>query len=410
MATDLADAEPELARARASGGPSWSSERAASTRDASRSSGSAPPGSARAPARVMRRRSSGRRRPRTGRASSSAAIEARELALRDASASRAAASDAGGRASAGARGRPGAGALMDERLLTPARRRRALPDQRQVGAARDPPRAAARVSARRARRLPAARARRRRLARAGGRGAVGAARPAAPVAPSARSRSRRAGCGSRRTWAARATAARPERKGSISLARALWRREAPRRGGPMIEKRERTRRDGTRYSVWRVRWRDERGAERSKTFDRAATRARTRRKLRTLKRTGALADLDAGSETLAEFVEEWWRVYAGPNLERATLRAYASLWNGHALPRLGADPAARAHAADDRALPRRPRAGRRRHRGDPQDDDDAPGRPAARRRVGPRADQRREDDAQAAEAAAAGGRGDPAGA
>ncbi len=50
---------------------------------------------------------------------------------------------------------------------------------------------------------------------------------------------------------------------------------------------------------------------------------------------GALADLDAGTETLAEFVEEWWQVYAGPNLERATLRAYATLWNGHALPRLG---------------------------------------------------------------------------
>jgi len=61
-------------------------------------------------------------------------------------------------------------------------------------------------------------------------------------------------------------------------------------------------------------------------------------KLRTLKRTGALADLDAGRETLAEFVEEWWRVYAGPNLERATLRGYAILWNGHALPRLGATP------------------------------------------------------------------------
>ena len=28
-------------------------------------------------------------------------------------------------------------------------------------------------------------------------------------------------------------------------------------------------------------------------------------------------------------------VYAGPNLERATLRAYASFWNSHALPRLG---------------------------------------------------------------------------
>lgn len=28
-------------------------------------------------------------------------------------------------------------------------------------------------------------------------------------------------------------------------------------------------------------------------------------------------------------------MYAGPNLERATLRAYATLWNGHALPRIG---------------------------------------------------------------------------
>jgi hypothetical protein len=34
-------------------------------------------------------------------------------------------------------------------------------------------------------------------------------------------------------------------------------------------------------------------------------------------------------------VQEWWTLYAGPNLERATLRAYASFWNGHALPRLG---------------------------------------------------------------------------
>jgi integrase len=106
----------------------------------------------------------------------------------------------------------------------------------------------------------------------------------------------------------------------------------------MIQKRERTRNDGTRYSVWRVRWRDEAGVERSKTFDRLGDARAYEGKLRTLKRTGALADLDAGRETLAEFVDEWWRVYAGPNLERATLRAYATLWNGHALPRLGAIP------------------------------------------------------------------------
>ena len=106
----------------------------------------------------------------------------------------------------------------------------------------------------------------------------------------------------------------------------------------MIQKRQRTRHDGTQYSVWRVRWRDERGVERSKTFDKLGDALAYEGKLRTLKRTGALADLDAGRETIAEFVEEWWQVYAGPNLERATLRAYAILWNGHALPRLGAIP------------------------------------------------------------------------
>src|SRR3954467_15244872 len=106
----------------------------------------------------------------------------------------------------------------------------------------------------------------------------------------------------------------------------------------MVEKRERRRRDGSTYAVWRVRWYDETSAERSKTFDRATDAKAFEAKIRTLKRTGALADIDAGSETLAEFVEEWWMVYAGPNLERATLRAYASFWNGHALPRLGGIP------------------------------------------------------------------------
>src|SRR3954470_1371842 len=103
----------------------------------------------------------------------------------------------------------------------------------------------------------------------------------------------------------------------------------------MIERRERRRRDGTPYSVWRTRWRDETGAERSKTFDRAADARAWEAKIRMMKRGGALAELDAGTETLAEFVEEWWLVYAGPNLERSTLRTYAQMWNGHALPRLG---------------------------------------------------------------------------
>src|SRR3954449_7009933 len=103
----------------------------------------------------------------------------------------------------------------------------------------------------------------------------------------------------------------------------------------MIERRERRRRDGTVYAVWRTRWRDEAGIERSITFDRAADARAWEAKIRMMKRRGALAELDAGTETLAEFVEEWWLIYAGPNLERSTLRTCAQMWNGHALPRLG---------------------------------------------------------------------------
>src|SRR3954464_9094606 len=103
----------------------------------------------------------------------------------------------------------------------------------------------------------------------------------------------------------------------------------------MIERRERRRRDGTVYAVWRTRWRDETGIERSKTFDRAADARAWEAKIRMMKRSGALAELDAGTETLAEFVEEWWLVYAGPNLERSTLRTHAPLWHGHPAARLG---------------------------------------------------------------------------
>jgi hypothetical protein len=39
--------------------------------------------------------------------------------------------------------------------------------------------------------------------------------------------------------------------------------------------------------------------------------------------------------TLATFVDEWWALYAEPNLERATLRKYRWVWERHARPRLG---------------------------------------------------------------------------
>ena len=39
--------------------------------------------------------------------------------------------------------------------------------------------------------------------------------------------------------------------------------------------------------------------------------------------------------TLSAFVEEWWALYAEPNLERATLRIYRWVWEQHARPSLG---------------------------------------------------------------------------
>jgi integrase len=39
--------------------------------------------------------------------------------------------------------------------------------------------------------------------------------------------------------------------------------------------------------------------------------------------------------TLSSFVEEWWALYAEPNLEPATLRTYRWVWEQHAQPHLG---------------------------------------------------------------------------
>ena len=106
----------------------------------------------------------------------------------------------------------------------------------------------------------------------------------------------------------------------------------------MIERRTRRGRDGKAYSVYRIRWRDDDGRERSRTLPRGTRKDEAEafeRRVITLKRGGELAVLDAGRETLAEFAEHWWRVYAEPNLEDSTLDRYAQVWNVHVLVRLG---------------------------------------------------------------------------
>ena len=102
----------------------------------------------------------------------------------------------------------------------------------------------------------------------------------------------------------------------------------------VIQKRERKRRDGKAYSVYRVRWYEAGGRERSRSFDTLAD-------VKAFEGQGphpqalGLAQLDDGMATLAEFAAEWWELYVKPNLERATLTNYASVLNKHLLPRIG---------------------------------------------------------------------------
>jgi len=91
--------------------------------------------------------------------------------------------------------------------------------------------------------------------------------------------------------------------------------------------------DGT--VVWRVRWRQS-GSNRSKVLGRNRDADAFDAEVRRRKRTGELALLDAGKESLAEFGEEWWRLYGEPNLAGSTLKVYACMWDTHVLPRLGA--------------------------------------------------------------------------
>jgi integrase len=95
------------------------------------------------------------------------------------------------------------------------------------------------------------------------------------------------------------------------------------------------RKDGT--VVWRVRWRQG-GRNRSKVLGRKRDAEAFDAEITRRKRTGDLAQLDSGKESLSDFGEEWWRLYAEPNLARSTLRVYAGQWDAHVLPRLGSLP------------------------------------------------------------------------
>lgn len=84
---------------------------------------------------------------------------------------------------------------------------------------------------------------------------------------------------------------------------------------------------------WEVRWRD--GSKRyGRTFDRKSDAERFDLELRRRQQLGGLGAL-LNDVTLAEYVEEWWRLHAVPNLSANTRNGYAHLWDRHCLERLG---------------------------------------------------------------------------
>jgi integrase len=88
-------------------------------------------------------------------------------------------------------------------------------------------------------------------------------------------------------------------------------------------------------AVWRVRWRDQGGRERSRVIGRKADAEAFEAEVVRRKRTAGIEVISGSRQTLACFAEEWFELYAKPNLARRTLVSYAALWDRHVLPRLG---------------------------------------------------------------------------
>src|SRR3954447_22827148 len=91
----------------------------------------------------------------------------------------------------------------------------------------------------------------------------------------------------------------------------------------------------TRDGKHQVRWRETSGRRRARTFTRERDARRFAAKLRTTLEAGGVLALDDEMPTLAEFVEEYWRIYAVPHLAPNTRDVYKRVWAKHALPRLG---------------------------------------------------------------------------
>jgi integrase len=87
--------------------------------------------------------------------------------------------------------------------------------------------------------------------------------------------------------------------------------------------------------VYRVRWRDQAGRNRSKVLGRKRDAEAFDAEITRRRRTGELALLDAGRETLDEYVATTWAVSHAAGLAPRTKQTYANTYDLHISPRLG---------------------------------------------------------------------------
>jgi integrase len=85
---------------------------------------------------------------------------------------------------------------------------------------------------------------------------------------------------------------------------------------------------------WEVRFL-EGGRYRSRSFDRKGDAQDWIDAEKRRRQLGWVPSSTAGRITLAEFMEEWWRVYAVPNLAPKTREVYGQIWERHIRRRLG---------------------------------------------------------------------------
>jgi len=87
-------------------------------------------------------------------------------------------------------------------------------------------------------------------------------------------------------------------------------------------------------AVWRVRWRQH-GRNRARTFSTRRDARDFDAEVRRQRRAGGLAAIDAGAETLGEYVTEVWAAAHAATLAPKTRLHYASLYDHHVRPYLG---------------------------------------------------------------------------